>query len=310
LKLASPNLPDRIRKDYVNSDRLIGLCDHVFWQDSFGACPADSGFRGGQSIFCKIDRVWECFGRLVRTRRRVVLITGQGDFPVDDRRLAEAPANIFAWFGSNAVVEDPRVHPLPLGLGSKHSAVTLCAEELADGLESHRPRERWLYVNFRPDTNPQVRQPVYDRFQSLSGEDWVTFQAPATHGDNSGYLEALLTHRFVLAPPGNGIDTHRMWEALYAGAIPIVLRSPAMRAFTGLPILFVDDFSEITFDRLREEELRIRSAEWHLDAMFLPYWREKVLAACREVQRRPALSLLEWLPSFHQAFVRRFFNRQ
>ncbi len=302
----SPGFQDRIRREYVNADRFIALCDHVFWQDSFGGRGPDVGFGGGQTVFCKIDRIWECFGRLVRTNRRVVLVTGQGDHPVDAKRLGEAPANIHAWFGSNALVDDARVRPLPLGLGAQDSPVTLRATDIAAGLEDDRPRANWLYVNFRPDTNPQVRGPVYERFQKLSSEEWVTFQPPAGHGDNGAYLDALLTHRFVLSPPGNGIDTHRMWEALYAGAIPIVLRSPAMRAFSMLPILFVDDYSEVTPDRLRTEEERIRRASWDLDALFLPYWRDQILAARREVLRRPALSLLEWLPSFGRAFARRF----
>ncbi len=302
----STDFLDRIRRDYVNADRFIALCDHVFWQDSFGTRAPDFRFAGGQAVFCKIDRIWECFGRLVRTNRRVVLVTGQGDHPIDAKRLGEAPANIHAWFGSNALVDDARVRPLPLGLGAQDSPVTLRAGDIAAGLEDDRPREKWLYVNFRPDTNPQVRRPVYERFQRLSSEDWVTFHPPAEHGDNGAYLDALLTHRFVLSPPGNGIDTHRMWEALYAGAIPIVLRSPVMRAFTVLPILFVDDYSEITPDRLRQEESRIRNASWNLDALFLPYWREQVFAARAAISGRPRLGALEWLPSFGRAFARRF----
>ncbi len=116
-------------------------------------------------------------------------------------------------------------------------------------------------------------------FESWLMKTGSLFQLPAGHGDNDSYLDALLTHRFVLSPPGNGIDTHRMWEALYAGAIPVVLKSPAMRAFTMLPILFVDDYAEITPDRLRQEETRIRNASWNLDALFLPYWRDQVLSA-------------------------------
>ncbi len=184
--------------------------------------------------------------------------------------------------------------------------MTLRAGDIAAGLEDDRPREKWLYVNFRPDTNPAVRQPVYERFHKLAAEDWVTFQPPADHGDNAAYLDALLTHRFVLSPPGNGIDTHRMWEALYAGAIPVVLRSPAMRAYGMLPILFVDDYSEVTADRLRQEEVRIRSTSWNLDALFLPYWRDQVLAARAVVRSRPRLNFFEWLPSFGRAFARRF----
>jgi len=79
-----------------------------------------------------------------------------------------------------------------------------------------------------------------------------------------------------------------------------------MRAFTVLPILFVDDYSEITPDRLRQEESRIRNASWNLDALFLPYWREQVFAARAAISGRPRLGALEWLPSFGRAFARRF----
>lgn len=296
----------QIREDYVNADRFIALCDHVFWQDSFGAKGSDNSFRAGQSVFCKIDRIWECFGRMVRSSRRVVLVTGQGDFPIDERRIGEAPANVAAWFGSNALSEDPRVHPLPLGLGSQDCSVTLRATDIAAGLESSPPRDKWLYVNFRPDTNRAVRAPIYAHFENLRGEDWVTFQRPSGHGDNFSYLDALMSHRFVLCPPGFGVDTHRMWESLYAQAIPVVLKSPAMRAFTDLPILFVDDYAELTLDRLQTEEQRIRSRSWNLDALFLPYWRDKVLTAQSAIKARPHLRISEWAPSFYRAFIRRF----
>jgi hypothetical protein len=39
------------------------------------------------------------------------------------------------------------------------------------------------------------------------------------------YLQNLSTHKYAICPPGNGIDSHRIWEALYLGVIPIMLRS-------------------------------------------------------------------------------------
>lgn len=37
------------------------------------------------------------------------------------------------------------------------------------------------------------------------------------------YLEELSSHYFCLCPRGNGIDTHRFWEALYLGVIPVII---------------------------------------------------------------------------------------
>ena len=36
----------------------------------------------------------------------------------------------------------------------------------------------------------------------------------------------LATYRWCICPEGNGVDTHRLWEAIYLGCVPIVKRSP------------------------------------------------------------------------------------
>lgn len=294
-----------VREDYVTSDRLMALCDHIFWEDAFGGRAPDAGYRGGDVVFCKIDRVWECLGKLVRSPRRVILMTGQGDYPIDDSRTADAPAQVAAWYGTNATSQDPRVHAMPLGLGSQDCSVTVRAAEIAEKLGEQVPRTGLLYVNFRPETNPAVRGPVFARFAAMRHEPWLTFNPPAGRGDNAAYLDALVRHTFALCPPGFGVDTHRMWEALYAGTIPVVLRSRAMSAFANLPILFVDDFAEVTRERLQREEERIRAASWRTDAMFLPYWRERIRAAKSELAARPNLPPLRWLSAFARAARRR-----
>ena len=37
------------------------------------------------------------------------------------------------------------------------------------------------------------------------------------------YWKTITDHQFVLAPHGNGQDTHRLWEVLALGAVPVVL---------------------------------------------------------------------------------------
>ena len=43
--------------------------------------------------------------------------------------------------------------------------------------------------------------------------------------DYSSYLSHLATHRFAICPPGNGVDSHRLWECYYLGVIPIVIKN-------------------------------------------------------------------------------------
>jgi hypothetical protein len=42
------------------------------------------------------------------------------------------------------------------------------------------------------------------------------------------YLEELKTHRFSLCIRGNGIDTHRFYESLYLGVIPVIINNKYM----------------------------------------------------------------------------------
>ncbi|NBU34186.1 hypothetical protein EB118_04815 [bacterium] len=43
------------------------------------------------------------------------------------------------------------------------------------------------------------------------------------------YLEELSQHRFCLCLRGNGVDTHRFWEAVYLGVIPIIVNNSATK---------------------------------------------------------------------------------
>ena len=48
------------------------------------------------------------------------------------------------------------------------------------------------------------------------------------------------------APWGNGIDTHRFWEALYLGSCPITVKHKNYSDFKNLPN-FLNDYSELNY---------------------------------------------------------------
>ena len=63
-------------------------------------------------------------------------------------------------------------------------------------------------------------------------------------------------YAFVVSPHGNGLDCHRTWESLVLGNIVIVKRSSLDPLYEGLPVVIVDDWSEITAESL---------ARWHTE---------------------------------------------
>jgi hypothetical protein len=62
------------------------------------------------------------------------------------------------------------------------------------------------------------------------------------------FLQEIRNFGLVLCPRGNGYDTHRIWEVLYLGGIPIVSRKELPHKFPHskeLPIIILDDWANL-----------------------------------------------------------------
>ncbi len=278
---------------FVRGDLFQKCCDHIFWSN---AQPrANRNIRAGDVVFCKIDNVLRLFEVLRLTRKRIVLVTGEGDLPCDSFRQQFLPTNVIRWFATNVTHLHPKVTAVPLGLGILQDHVTLNSAMVAAAKKEVTSKDQWLYVNFRPATNPSVRQKIYDSFQALAQhEKWVTFQSPQLHHDRSEFAKQLVRHQFVLAPPGNGVDTHRLWEALIAGTYPIVLKSLAMEPFRALPILMVDSFEEINLDFLKANLKLLEEKKKNISMMQMHFWKEKIEASKISLQGREKIKWKEW----------------
>jgi hypothetical protein len=60
--------------------------------------------------------------------------------------------------------------------------------------------------------------------------------------------------KYVISPPGAGADCYRTWEALYLGAIPVVLRKFWPFNHLDLPVKVVDSYSSF-LQEIKDEEV-------------------------------------------------------
>ena len=70
--------------------------------------------------------------------------------------------------------------------------------------------------------------------------------------------------------------THRLWETLYMGSIPIVRHDVAINEFNDLPICFVNNWHEVTVEFLEKERVRIKNATHCMDKLKIGYWINKI----------------------------------
>ena len=125
-----------------------------------------------------------------------------------------------------------------------------------------------MYISFNINTNIDAREPVYNYFRNKS---WVKY---AESEKIENYLEDLKNANFVLCPIGNGIDTHRIWETLYAGAIPILEKNVHNLSFKNLPIYYYEDISEVTEQSLLN--FLKNKKEYNLEQIDFNFWNAEL----------------------------------
>lgn len=283
----------------VSGDAFRSLCDHVFWCN---ARPQENaGFLHGDIVFCKIDEVWRLFRALRRTRKRVVVVTGEGDKPVDEALWRRRPPHVFGWFGTNMQVQgDHAARGIPLGLGNAGALKTPSWPEINATAKSALRRDKLLYANFSAHSNPALRGSLL-AWLAAPDQAWISTETHAAEDGRAAYLRALFSHRFVLCPPGNGEDTHRFWEALYCGAVPVIRRSGCMSYFTDLPVVMVDDFRDINRSLL-ESWIRPPNSDG-CPSLRLDYWRRQFADAGNSAKTSGMLSWREWLGAWRAEFA-------
>lgn len=89
-------------------------------------------------------------------------------------------------------------------------------------------------------------------------------------------------HQFVAAPPGRGVDTHRAWEILALGSIPIVSssRHSAVFAQNGLPAIVLkdDEWGSLNMQEMIEAAASASTLGWPFEsphgALTEAYWEQ------------------------------------
>ncbi len=247
--------------------------DDVITTDKYLAAFPNDYYK--TDIFFTPSKMWR--GRLQRyppfSSQRI--ICGHSDFPVADWIVQKYP--LAKLYGVNK--QTPRAKGLPLGITNDTDESGLHriygnVDIMVEVASEPRNIENLVYMNFDVSTYPAERQYVWNAFKDKS---WVTVgNTVNTLDGRRNFLREIRNHRFVLCPRGNGIDTHRLWETLYMGSIPIVFRDIAHSDWTDLPILFVDSWDEVTEEFLNSQIQRFETTQWNMSKLHVGYWIRQI----------------------------------
>lgn len=174
------------------------------------------------------------------------------------------------------------VQPLPLGLSNPTAESQLHRifgdiKPLSSAWsKSHGQIASYqIYINFDPTTSRERREKIFALAKSARDVFHVGTYSPTTEG-RSQYLDEIASHGLVVCPEGNGRDTHRYWETLYLGGIPVVERNSygaRLSHYLRLPAIVVGSWkSLLDLNKVQIELEHVLSSTWNSKALQLSQW--------------------------------------
>ncbi len=259
---------------YLSGDGFRSLCSHFYESENSGRFEVRS-VHDGDLVFCE---AWKLADFLRGPARKIPvsfsIISHNGDPNIDASCIDLMPRNVRRLFAQNAVVPHERIVAIPIGLENKRlhcNGVTGDFDRLRRISPEKMPR---ILSGFTVGNNAPVRQAALAALSRNPLNDTVA------RTDTRTYQKSAARYMFIASPPGNGVDCHRTWEAMYLRSVPIVLRSPLTRAFhdLGLPMLLVDSYDEVAPLNERDLTRLYRELEPRMGAesLWFAYWKRLV----------------------------------
>jgi hypothetical protein len=235
----------------------------------------DQGFRRrdvslAKIIFCQshlLDSFLSDFGKDVRAR---VLVCGNSDFDFI-REPKEMPDSIQLCLFQNLGFRDKKYTALPIGIENLSLAVNGFPSFFRSAVGQDQKIQKVLIGPFSPTHVERIRT------EELQGIDKYCDYFKNRLNPKE-YQKLLRQYQFVFCPRGNGIDTHRFWETLYHGGIPVVMESEWAENIKvlGIPMVTLNEHSD--FESQLNKIISKRTSFNPIDVreLWWPFWNEKI----------------------------------
>jgi GR25 family glycosyltransferase involved in LPS biosynthesis len=282
---------------FVSSRGILKSCDVIPSNitSSIKNAPIDiSAIKDGSTVYVHGSGIPDFVGKLDSIKAKFILVSGDCDEDIPDAVFPSVPDferfiasdKIIHWFSQNAVRKHDKLTIIPIGLDyhsiSKSSAffgeqmlVSDQEKELMSVKNSAKPFSERVnkyvcYSNFHLNNSDSERINAVNKIP----KDLVFYEPSQITRTETWKNQA--TYSFVLSPRGVGYDCHRTWEALCLGCIPIVKESPINSVYDDLPVLIINDWSDLTKELLENTIKSFSQKTFSYDKLKLQYWMKLI----------------------------------
>lgn len=197
-----------------------------------------------------LNHVQKYFDAIREKAYGYIILVGKGDGILNNN--LNIPCNVKYIYATNTNFKHDKIKFLPMGCDFRS------IKSFSKANINNNKRDILCYCNFSLNTHSS-RNHVYDL---LKNKSFITIENMGEFLNYSisrdEFFKKLGTSKFVLCPRGNAMDTFRLYDTIYAGAIPIVVKETFHDSsfFQGIPILYLENneaFKNLTESFLNEK---------------------------------------------------------
>ena len=255
-------------------------------------------YKNGTIIYLKIEFIRE-FARVLLPliQYKFILVSGLSDYTCPQNLFPNSEvepfinnSNLIHWYVCNCTIKHTKITLLPIGIdywtispvgcsaffGNKMSPIDQETEfkEIISTVKPINERIIKCYSNFHfADYGRLFGESRKDIINIVPTE--LVFYEPAKLLRIQSWKNQS-EYAFILSPHGHGMDCYRTWEALLLGCIVIVKTSPLDGLYTDLPVLILNNWTDLTQELLIKTASEFRDNTYNYDKLTLDYWMKQI----------------------------------
>jgi hypothetical protein len=233
-------------KPYISGDTFRNLSKHIHDETKL---VNPKNVNENDIVFLKTDFIESYFSNIhPQISFNYNLITHNSDISVTNKLIELKDDKIKNWFIQNLDAPATNtIHPLPIGLENRryfnNGKISLYKRAQI------KNKDKYILSAFNTFSNPKERSEL----NKITKNNPLVNKLDASFQND--YVSELASHKYALCPAGNGLDSHRIWESLILGVIPIVKESYFSKNLNnmGIPMVLLKNWGELrnlTLDKL------------------------------------------------------------
>ena len=260
---------------FITGNGFVILSDYIL-DDYINNLEPIEKIKNGDVIFVKTEFARKFFkSYLTKLTKKIILITHNSDYSLSlNYKKYLNNENLIVWFAQNPSFLHPKLIPIPIGFENscwRPQNLEFIRKLDLKSLKPWNERKILLYINFNYRTNSASRKSLLSMFKNYKNVLIITEKV-----NYSTYMKHLSDSKFVLCPKGNGIDTHRFYETILMGSIPIVEHTALYPMYNESTVLMLNDLTILTPQMLNKPDIYVKNMNFSRNVISFKYWSDKI----------------------------------